>query len=186
MGLVAISLIGLSLSTDCFAVVLAFSVSRSRFVAGEAGRVSLAFGFFQFLMPVLGWLAGRTIVDIISAYDHWVAFLLLAIVGGRMVWESFHGDEAPGRGGDISRGILLLTLAVATSIDALAVGLSLALLKLNILLASTIFGVVTFLVTGAAFLLGRRAGKLLGERSKLVGGLILIAIGIRIVLEHTV
>ncbi len=184
MGIVSIFFIALSLSTDCFAVALAFSISRKSLIAGEIGRTASAFGFFQFLMPVLGWMGGRTVVNVISGYDHWVAFLLLSLVAGRMVWESFHSEEAPGGDSDISRGILLLTLAIATSIDALAVGLSFAFLRINIVTASIIIGSVTFLVTATGFLLGRRVGKLLGRRAKLAGGLILIAIGTRIVLEH--
>jgi len=134
-------------------------------------------------MPILGWFAGRIIVDIISSFDHWVAFGLLLIVGVRMIWESFH-DEDEIRDSDITRGWLLLTLGVATSIDALAAGLSFAFLGINIWLASGIIGFITFIITQVGFLLGNKVGQLLGKRAKLAGGLILIAIGLRILLTH--
>ena len=128
-------------------------------------------------MPVLGWLAGRTIVDLIADYDHWVAFILLVVVGSRMIWESFRLGDGHGENADITKGFLLLTLSVATSIDALAVGLSFAFLEVNIALASSTIGAI-------AFPLGRKAGKLIGRRAELVGGMVLIAIVLRILLSH--
>lgn len=135
-------------------------------------------------MPVLGWLAGKTLVNLISDYDHWVAFGLLLIIGGRMIWESLRSkkSEAPDR--DISKGFTLLILAVATSIDALAVGLSFAFLSVNMAMAVLTIGGVAFLITGVGFLVGRKASQVLGERAETVGGIILIAIGIRILLTH--
>ncbi|MBI4304374.1 MAG: manganese efflux pump [Chloroflexi bacterium] len=173
-----------SLSADCFAVALSSSISMRSFSYFHTLRTSFAFGLFQFLMPVLGWLAGRSIVDIISAYDHWLAFGLLAFVGGRMVWESFRSKDGSSKATDITRGVVVLTMAVATSIDALSVGLSLAFLETDILSASLVIGVVAFAVTTSGFLLGRKVGGLLGKRAKLVGGLILIGIGLRVLLSH--
>ncbi len=184
MDFISVFLIAVSLSMDCFAVALSFSIARARLSLAEVLRTALSFGSFQYLMPVLGWLGGRTIVNIISGYDHWVAFGLLAFVGGRMVRESFRGEEEH-ESEDISRGILLLTMSVATSIDALAVGLSFALLdNTNIFLSSLIIGVTCFMITVTGFLLGRKAGEILGKRAKLAGGLILIGIGVRILIEH--
>lgn len=134
-------------------------------------------------MLVLGWLAGRAIVDLIADYDHWVAFILLAIVGGRMIWESFRPGDSH-RKFDITKGPLLLILSVATSIDALAVGLTFAFLEVNIAMASSMVGATAFAVTAVGFLSGRKAGKLLGKRAELVGGIILISIGLRILLSH--
>jgi putative Mn2+ efflux pump MntP len=134
-------------------------------------------------MPALGWLAGRTIVDLIGGYDHWVAFVLLALVGGRMVWESFRSRGKEG-GMDITRGAPLLTLAVATSIDALAVGLSFAFVKVNIALACSVIGVVACCITIAGFKLGTKAGTVSGKRAELMGGVILMGIGLRILLSH--
>ncbi len=135
-------------------------------------------------MPFLGWLAGRTVVDLVAGYDHWVAFVLLAVIGSRMIWESLRSKDGRAAGTDITKGIVLLTLAVATSIDALAVGLSLAFLEVNIVLAGSTIGVVAFMATAIGFLLGRKAGKLIGRRAEAIGGIILIGIGLRILLAH--
>ncbi len=134
-------------------------------------------------MPALGWLVGRTIVDFIAGYDHWVAFILLALVGGRMIWESFRPPDSQRRI-DISKGLLLVTMAVATSIDALAVGLSFAFLEVNIAIACSIIGVVAFGVTISGFMLGRKVKTLFGKRAEAIGGAILILIGIRVLLAH--
>ncbi len=135
-------------------------------------------------MPVLGWLAGRTVIDLVAGYDHWVAFVLLALVSGRMIRESFRSGDSRRENTDITKGWLLLTLSVATSIDALAVGLTFAFLEVDIALASSTIGVVAFMATTIGFLLGRRAGKLIGRRAEVVGGIILIGIGFRILLSH--
>ena len=135
-------------------------------------------------MPVLGWLAGRTIVDYIADYDHWLAFGLLLFVGGRMLWESFRDKDGQRKDTDITRGLMLLILSVATSIDALAVGLTLAFMKTSIVIASSTIGGVSFLVTALAFLLGRKVGSLVGKRAEIIGGVVLIGIGVKILLEH--
>ena len=123
-------------------------------------------------------------VNFIAEYDHWVAFGLLAFVGGRMLWEAFHDREEHEKNADITRGFLLLTVSIATSIDSLAVGLSFAFLQVNIWLASFIIGIIAFSVTAIAFSVGRKAGELMGKRAEAIGGVILILIGIRIVIEH--
>ncbi len=135
-------------------------------------------------MPILGWLAGKTVVDFIEDYDHWVAFILLVLVGGRMIWESLRSQNGKGKKVDITKGIFLLTLSIATSIDALAVGLSFAFLKVNIVLASLIIGIIALLVTAIGFILGRKASRLIGQRAEAVGGIILLGIGLRILLSH--
>ncbi len=182
--LFSIILIALGLSADCFAVALSGGVSQKQFRFIQALRTGLAFGFAQALMPVIGWLVGRTVIDYIASYDHWVVFGLLTIIGGRMIWESFHEHDERQKSTDITRGVLLLTMAVATSIDSLAVGLSFAFLQIDILFASLIIGVVALLVTIAGFYLGRKAGDLLGRRARIIGGVILIGIGIRVLLSH--
>ena len=174
----------IGLSADCFAVALSGSISMKTLSALQVFRTSLSFGLFQALMPVLGWLAGRTVVNLVAQYDHWVAFALLAFVGGRMIWESFHPEEGRREDADITRGLLLLTLSVATSIDALAVGLTFAFLEVNIILASSTIGGITFVATTIGFLLGRRAGKLVGKRAEAIGGVVLIGIGLRILLTQ--
>jgi len=173
--------IALALCADCFAVAVCGGVSPASRSLLRVFRAALTFGVVQALMLVAGWLAGWTVVDFISAYDHWVAFGLLLFVGGRMLWESRRtGDEksAP----DITKGWPLFTLAVATSLDALAVGLSFAFLDVNIVLAGLTVGVVTFLIVTAGFLVGRKASGFIGKRVELIGGIILIAIGLKILL----
>lgn len=180
----SVLLIAIGLSADCFAVAVSGSVSMRTVSTAGVLRTSLAFGVSQALMPVFGWLAGRTVVDLVAAYDHWVAFALLALVGSRMIWESFRSSHSHSKSMDITRGFSLLALSVATSIDALAVGLSFAFVEVSIALASLTIGMVAFVVTTIGFLLGRRAGRLVGKRAEAIGGIVLIAIGLRIVLSH--
>ena len=177
-------LIALGLSADCFAVAVSGSITLKRIFPIQVLRISLAFGFAQAIMPVLGWLAGRTVVNLISSFDHWVAFALLAGVGGKMLWESFHEKEEKGKSTDITRGLLLFTMSIATSIDSLAVGLSFAFLKVNIALASVTIGIVACLVTAISFLIGRKLGSVMEKRAEIIGGVVLIGIGLRILLEH--
>ncbi len=179
MDFLPVLLIGLGLSADCFAVALGCGVSIPGLSRVQIVRTSFSFGAFQFGMPVLGWLGGRTLVDIVSQFDHWVSFGLLALVGGRMIWEAFHGEK---EGADITRGLPLLGLSLATSIDALAVGLGLAFVESGIFRAGITFGIVTFAVTAAGFLLSRRLGSLFGKRARIGGGVVLTAIGLRILL----
>ena len=181
---ISVLLIAIGLSADCFAVALGGSISMKVLSVLQVFRVSLSFGLFQALMPFLGWLAGRTVVDLIGQYDHWVAFVFLVLVGGRMIWESFRSEGSRHENADITRGFLLLTLSVATSIDALAVGLAFAFMKINIVVATSTIGVVAFVATAIGFLLGRKAGHLIGRRAEAIGGMILIGIGIKILLEH--
>ncbi len=182
--LLSIMAIAVGLSADCFAVALSGGISKRNHSWPRRLRVSFSFGLFQALMPVLGWLAGRTVVEFIADYDHWVAFALLAIVGGRMLWESFRLERSEGNEVDITRGLLLITLSLATSIDALAVGLSFAFLNVNIGVASLTIGAVAFLVTTIGFVVGKRASKVIGKRAETLGGLILLAIAFRILLSH--
>jgi putative Mn2+ efflux pump MntP len=184
MGFVSILLIALGLSADCFAVALGGSISMKTLSRLQVFRASIAFGLFQALMPVLGWLAGRTIVELIADYDHWVAFILLALVGGRMLWESFRSRDGHTKDADITKGLPLLILSVATSIDALAVGLTFSFLEVNVTMASLTIGIVAFLATIIGFLVGRKAGELIGRRAVFVGGVILIGIGLRILITH--
>jgi putative Mn2+ efflux pump MntP len=181
VDLASVLLIGLGVSMDCLAVAIAGSVSMGRVSLRQALRASLAFGVFQAVMLALGWLAGRTIVDIIEGVDHWVAFGLLTLVAGRMLWEARRADEEREKV-DITRGLTLLTLSVATSIDSLAVGLTLGFLEFSILSAALIIGCVTFLVSAAGFLAGRSVGTAHGRWAEIVGALVLLGIGLRILL----
>ena len=135
-------------------------------------------------MLLLGWLAGRTIVDFISSYDHWLAFALLMIIGGRMIWESFHDEDEKRANRDINRWFTLLALSVATSIDALAAGLSYAFLDVGILMAAITTGLTTLMITFIGYYIGKKVGPLVGKRAEIAGGVILILIGLKILLEH--
>ena len=169
---------------DCLAVSIAGSISMQSLSSRQMLRASFAFGFSQAAMLVLGWLAGQTVVDIVADYDHWVAFGLLALVGARMIWGSFSLDEDHGQRTDITKGLALLTLSIATSIDSLAVGLSLAFMESRVLIAALIIGSVTFLIAAAGFYSGRRIGGSLGRWAEVLGGIVLIGIGLRILLTH--
>lgn len=184
MNLVPVFGIALGLAMDAFSVAIASGLILGTVGRPQLLRMSSAFGFFQFLMPLLGWLAGSAVAAYIADYDHWVAFALLGYVGGKMIWESFSADEGRMRG-DPTLPPTLFVLAFATSIDALAVGLSFAILEAPVLLPAIIIGLVAACMTAFGLRLGRLAGDWLGPWMERVGGLVLIAIGIRIVLEHT-
>lgn len=182
MEFISILLIALGLAADCFAVSLSASIANRNHSSLQIAKVSFSFGFFQALMLALGWLAGKTIVEFISSFDHWVAFGLLVFVGGKMLWESFHEkDEKPV---DISRGLLLLTLSIATSLDSLAVGLAFAFDDINLWLAAPTVGITSLVISAIGFIIGTKVGQVFGKRAEVLGGLILIGIGIRILVEH--
>ena len=184
IDILSVVLIAIGLSMDCFAVAIGGSVTMKSLSVWKVLRTSLSFGIFQTIMPVIGWFAGQTVVNLISDYDHWIAFALLAYVGGKMVCESFHGENEDESQTDITSGFALISLSVATSIDALAVGLSFAFIEVGITEPSIIIGAVCFAITATGFLLGRTLGAIFGKRAELVGGLVLIGIGIKILVEH--
>lgn len=184
--IISILLVAVSLSADCFAVALSSAIAMKRVLIDQILRMSLSFGFFQTGMQLAGWLAGKTVVNLISDYDHWIAFGILAFVGGRMVWESFHEEDKAKEGIDITRGLPLVALSVATSIDSMAVGLSYALIGFAIALPSVLAGVVSAVITMIGFRLGKKVSEVFGHRAELVGGLVLIGIGTRIFVEHLI
>ena len=184
MDFPSLLVIAVSLSADCFAVALSSGIARQKLSFARLSRLPVIFGVFQAFMCVMGWLAGRTIVDFISDYDHWLAFGLLLLIGGRMVWHSLHEHEADEAGKNLSSWLVLLVLALATSIDSLAVGLSFAFLDVDITLAAVTIGLTALVITLVGVLVGKRVGALFGERAETLGGVILIVIGLRILLEH--
>jgi len=175
-----ILLIAVALGMDAFSVALGIGAARHRVSLRAILRLSASFGLFQFFMPIAGWLGGMTIAAYIDSYDHWIAFAVLLYVGGKMIHQSFRGEEAPAPGQDPTRGITLIMLSVATSIDALAVGLSMAVMKTPILCPSAVIGIVAFVMTAVGMLFGERLGKMFGRRVEALGGLILIGIGLKI------
>jgi putative Mn2+ efflux pump MntP len=180
MDLVDLILIAIGLAMDCFAVALVAGVAEGDGRIRNALRIAVAFGAFQAGMLVLGWGAGTLVFAIIAPFDHWVAFALLAAIGVRMILESREDEEAPP---DLTLATLLL-LSVATSIDSLVVGISLSVLTPEVLLPAVVIGAVTFGIALSGALLGGRIREAYGRVMELVGGLVLIAIGIRILLEH--
>jgi putative Mn2+ efflux pump MntP len=185
MSILVILGIAVGLSMDCLAVSMACGVRLRKPTLRQTLKLAAAFGGAQALMPVLGWLAGRSVVSIIQNFDHWLAFALLAFVGGKMIWEYFSGGDEVGECvGDPTSGREFFLLTIATSIDALAVGLSLAFVNTGILLPAVIIGVVCFAITVAGVRLGVKASEVWGRRMEFVGGLVLIGIGIKVLLEH--
>lgn len=176
-------LIAIGLAMDAFAVSLGVGCSRRAASARPVFRLSFHFGLFQGLMTFLGWLAGSAIAGLIASIDHWVAMALLTWVGLRMVRAGLQpGDEALSP--DPSRGRMLVTLCVATSIDALAVGIGLAVLEVDILTTSLLIGLVTLSLSLGGLLGGHVLGQRFGKRMEVLGGLILIGIGLRILYTH--
>jgi putative Mn2+ efflux pump MntP len=183
LSLVAIAL---ALSMDAFAVAIIAGLTLKPLTKRHIFRLAFHFGLFQALMPMAGWAAGSAIHRYISEIDHWVSFGLLAIVGGKMILGALRAKESGRVAGDPTSGWDLVILSVATSIDALAVGLSMAIIGSSILLPALVIGLITASLTAAGMLLGGRVGTLWGKRVEIIGGLILIGIGIKIVVEHMV
>lgn len=178
-------LIALSMAMDAFAVCISVGALPESQGPRPAFRLSFHFGLFQFVMPVLGWLAGATIEPYIRNYDHWLAFGLLALVGGRMILSALRNHKEASRS-DPSRGLTLVLLSVAVSIDALAVGLSLGVLGIFVWYPAILIGVVTGLLSLIGLRVGNSLGKRLGRSVEIAGGLILIGIGLRILITHLV
>jgi len=177
--------LAVGLAMDAFAVSVASGTSIGAPRFGHYFRLSFHFGLFQFLMPLLGYAVGLKIERYIRDFDHWVAFLLLLIIGLRMIRESTDPRKKKSPSSDPSRGLSLVVLSTATSIDALAVGMSFGVLDKPILAASIIIGVTCAIFSWTGVYLGMKAKASLGRRAELMGGLVLIAIGIKIVSEHT-
>ena len=183
MELATIVLIAVALAMDAFAVSIVTGSIYRELRIKHALRMALFFGGFQAAMPVVGSLAGLGLRQYISAYDHWIAFGLLAVVGGKMIYEAFRIEQAEKKL-DPCNLLVLLTLSVATSIDALAVGFTLSLLATSIAVAVTIIGIITFALSYVGISIGKRFGHFFESRIEVLGGLILIAIGTKILIQH--
>ena len=186
VGFVELFLIGVGLSMDAFAVSICKGLGMSRLNMRQAAVISLFFGGFQALMPLIGWALGSQLTDFITPIDHWIAFGLLAFVGGKMLWDAFHeDDEAEGVQTDEKLYLKeLLMLAIATSIDALAVGITFAFLQVAIVPSITIIGLTTFVISFAGVAVGHFFGARFEKPATIVGGVVLILIGAKILLEH--
>ena len=192
MTLFAVTIMALALAMDAFAVAVSTGIRLQCLNVAQVGRMAGAFGFFQFFMPVLGWFLGFKVHTYIEAYDHWLAFGLLSFVGLRMLKEAWdsrnNADEDSCTCADPTTGSTLLLLGIATSVDALAVGLSMALLNVDIWLPALVIGVVCFGMTAVGMYLGRWAcqSASLGDKANALGGVVLVAIGVSILREHGV
>jgi putative Mn2+ efflux pump MntP len=184
MSWLSLLAIALALAMDAFAVAIVTGLALSPMTRRHVFRLAFHFGLFQAMMPILGWTAGTAVHRYIAAYDHWIAFGLLAFVGGKMIASVLHGPGETRTANDPTSGWDLVLLSIATSIDALAVGISLAVISVRILLPALIIGIVASGLTTVGMLLGRRIGAAWGKRVEVLGGLVLIAIGIRILIEH--
>lgn len=185
MGIGDILLIGVGLSMDAFAVAVCKGLSMRRINWGHAAVIALFFGGFQALMPLIGWLMGLGLQGLIAEYDHWVAFGLLAFIGGKFLFDALRAGDAQTDACDIALDIKgLFMLAVATSIDALAVGITLAFLKVSIAEACGLIGATTFLLSLAGVVVGNFFGAKFQKKAEIAGGVILILIGLKILLEH--
>jgi putative Mn2+ efflux pump MntP len=199
MALLTIIVIALGLAMDAFAVSIASGAAYKQLKIKQALRIAVFFGGFQALMPLIGFLAGLSIKAYIGLYDHWVAFGLLSAVGGKMIYESFKIKPVPSTssGQALSRAegsagenlnpsniLILLVLSVATSIDALAVGITLSLLRVSLAMAVSIIGLVTFVLSYLGVSIGKRFGHFFEHEIEALGGIVLICIGLKILLEH--
>ncbi len=182
MGLIELFLIAVGLSMDAFAVSVCKGLAMPKCTFKKAAIVSLWFGGFQALMPAIGYVLGAQFQETIASIDHWIAFVLLALIGGNMIHEALDNDEEEA---DASLDVkTMFLLAVATSIDALAIGITFAFLKVNIIPAVCFIGIVTFIISFAGVKIGNVFGARYKNKAEIVGGIILILLGLKILLEH--
>ncbi len=188
MNLLELLLTAIGLAMDAFAVSICKGLGMHRMNYKQALVIGLYFGVFQALMPLLGWLLGTSFSRYIRAFDHWIAFVLLAFIGGKMLWDAFHesGEEkTEAIDGKLNHKELFM-LAIATSIDALAVGIAFACLEVSIWSSITIIGVVTLVISFLGVCIGHRFGNRFEKQATIVGGLVLVAIGVKILLQHLI
>lgn len=185
MSIFSIFMIAVGLSMDAFAVSLARAMTfKKQELLKYAILLGLFFGFFQGLMPFIGWWAGSYFQEFIVSIDHWIAFILLALIGGNMIKEAFQQeDEDEERKQSLTLKTILI-LSIATSIDAFAVGISFAFLQVNIFLSILLIGITTFFICFIGVFIGNRLGDILGKYAEILGGGILILIGLKILIEH--
>jgi putative Mn2+ efflux pump MntP len=187
MSFGALLLLAVGLAMDATAVAAARGCTTPKILPRHVALVAAFFGGFQALMPLIGWLLGSRVGPLVQAWDHWIAFALLAAIGGKMLWEARPSAREEGDGdrqADLFGVKVLLLLAVATSIDSLAVGITLPILNAPLLLSLTTIGVTTALLSAVGLVAGRRFGSMLGKRLDIAGGVMLIGLGTKILVEH--
>lgn len=179
MSITEIVILGLALSMDAFAVTISNSFAYPKISRVRSFSMPLAFGFFQFLMPVVGFVLGQLVSEFITQYAGIITFVILGFIGGKMIWDAFHEEEGEEASEQTLTMPVLLLQAVATSIDALAVGVSFAALEVNVLTSSGIIGITTALTCVVALTIGKRFGNALGEKATIIGGVVLVLIGLK-------
>lgn len=183
MNLSEIILIAVGLAMDCFAVSLLGGSVMKKFDFSRAFKIAFFFGLFQGIMPVIGWLLGLTMKNLIQDIDHWIAFAILFIIGLKMITQSFKMKDEE-RSFSIDNWYVLIGLSIATSIDAMIVGLSFAFLQVAILKAAILIAAVTFIISIAGVYIGKKSHGFIGNKAEAIGGLVLIAIGFKVLLDH--
>lgn len=180
-----LNLLGISvgLAMDAFAVSVAAGMTLASVTPRHTFRLAFHFGLFQAMMPIFGWLAGKELVAYIGAYDHWIGFALLAFVGGKMLLEACT-NRAENNKTDPTRGLMLVTLSVATSIDALAVGVSMAFMRVSVWMPAAVIGIVAATLSALGIRFGRRLGSRVGRWAEGFGGCVLLLIAVKIVVSH--
>ena len=187
MGFVELFLIAVSLSMDAFAVSVCKGLCMKQLDVRQAVVIALFFGGFQALMPLVGWALGTQFEALITPVDHWIAFVLLGVIGGKMLWDAFHEDDpedlaCPANGKLDLRELVMMS--IATSIDALAVGITFAFLRVDIAVSVGLIGITTFALSIVGVAVGHRFGAKYEKPATIVGGIVLILIGLKILLEH--
>lgn len=187
MGFIELFVIGVGLSMDAFAVAVCKGLGMKMVNWRHAFVIALMFGGFQGLMPLIGWALGSQLTSLIEPVDHWIAFILLVVIGGKMLWDAFRGDDGCETCGCAEEKLdmrELLMMAVATSIDALAVGVTFAFLGVNVMAAVVVIGVTTFALSFVGVVVGNRFGARFEKPATVAGGVVLVLIGLKILLEH--
>jgi len=185
MELLTIILIGFGLTGDTLAVSITSGLSMNQIRFTQALRIAIVLAIFQAIMPLIGWFLGIQIKDYIIEFDHWIAFILLSLIGGKMIAESLKPEELKKDFNPLKFNILI-GMAIATSIDALIVGVSFAFIDVDILLTTGIIWFLTFMVAMTGVLIGKKTGHLFGKKAEILGGIVLIAIGIKILIQHLI
>ncbi len=181
MSLVSIFLIAIGLAMDAFAVSISSGVAIKNLKIKNYIKIGAFFGIFQAIMPILGWSAGNSFSKYVDPYSKWIAFFLLLFIGEKMIYEAFVIEEEEAKR-DVLSMINLLLLAIATSIDALAVGITFSLLKVNVVEPAIIIGIVTFVISIIGVYSGNKLGDMFGNKIEIIGGIILIGIGVKILI----
>lgn len=182
MGVLEILLLGIGLAMDAFAVSICKGLSMKKMNWKNAIIIALYFGIFQAIMPMIGYFLGTTFESFVTTFDHWIAFILLVLIGGNMIKESFDNEDE--KKNDKVDFKTMIVLAIATSIDALAVGITFAFFDVNLSLAVSIIGIITFFISIFGVKIGNRFGDKYQNKAELMGGVILVLLGIKILLEH--